>query len=119
MGPELDFPTRAEIRLVDVLHAFADPVRLELLHVLDEADGAVACGQIPLPVSKATASHHFKVLREAGVVWAREVGTRRYYSLRRDDLEARFPGLLESVLHAGAEAASFTGTPAPAPSRRA
>jgi len=107
MGPELEFPPRAEIHLVDVLHAFADPVRLELLRLLDEADGAVACGQIPLPVGKATASHHLKVLREAGVVWAREAGTRRYYSLRRDDLEDRFPGLLESVLHADA------GTSAP------
>jgi DNA-binding transcriptional ArsR family regulator len=107
MGPELEFPPRAEIHLVDVLHAFADPVRLELLRLLDEADGAVACGQIPLPVGKATASHHLKVLREAGVVWAREAGTRRYYSLRRADLEDRFPGLLESVLHADA------GTSAP------
>ena len=100
MGPELAFPHRDELRLVDVLQALADPVRLQLVRLLDESDGQVPCGQIPLPVSKATASHHFKVLREAGVVWAREEGTRRYYSLRRDDLEARFPGLLDSVLHA-------------------
>jgi DNA-binding transcriptional ArsR family regulator len=100
MGPELAFPDRDELRLVDVLQAFADPVRLQLVRLLHESDGAVACGQIPLPVSKATASHHLKVLREAGVVWAREEGTRRYYSLRRADLEARFPGLLDSVLHA-------------------
>jgi len=101
MGPELSFPDREDLRLVDVLQALADPVRLQLVHLLDETDGAVACGQIPLPVAKATASHHLKVLREAGVVWAREEGTRRYYSLRRDDLESRFPGLLDSVLRAG------------------
>jgi DNA-binding transcriptional ArsR family regulator len=53
-----------------------------------------------LPVSKSTGSHHLKVLREAGVVQGKADGTRRYYSLRRDDLEARFPGLLDSVLHA-------------------
>jgi DNA-binding transcriptional ArsR family regulator len=118
MGPELEFPPRDEIQLVDVLHAFADPVRLELMHLLDEADGAVACGQIPLPVGKATASHHLKVLREAGIVWAREVGTRRYYSLRRDDLEARFPGLLGSVLHSMPLAGAGTGADPPVSRRR-
>ena len=51
-----------------------------------------------LPVSKSTASHHYKVLREAGLIEARVEGTRRYYTLRTDDLEARFPGLLDSVL---------------------
>ena len=45
-------------------------------------------------------SHHLKVLREAGVVTAEVDGTRKYHTLRRDDLEARFPGLLDSVLHA-------------------
>ena len=50
------------------------------------------CNEIPLPVSKSTGSHHLKVLREAGVVRAQVDGTRRYYTLRRDDLEARFPG---------------------------
>ena len=110
MGPELTFPERDELRLVDVLQALADPVRLQLVRLLDETDGAVACGQIPLPVSKPTASHHLKVLREAGVVWAREEGTRRYYSLRREDLEARFPGLLDSVLRADeAEVTAPTG----------
>jgi DNA-binding transcriptional ArsR family regulator len=111
MGPpELSFPDRDAIRLVDVLHAFADPVRLQLLRILVESDGAVPCGQIQLPVGKATASHHLKVLREAGVVWAREEGTRRYYSIRRDDLEARFPGLLDSVLHAEDAAAPTPAT---------
>jgi DNA-binding transcriptional ArsR family regulator len=49
-------------------------------------------------VAKSTGSHHLKVLREAGVVRAQVDGTRRYYTLRRDDLEQRFPGLLASVL---------------------
>jgi DNA-binding transcriptional ArsR family regulator len=94
---ELEYPDRDELELVDVLHAFADPVRLQLVRILDEANGAISCGEIPLQVGKSTASHHFKVLREAGVVRAHVDGTRRYYTLRRDDLEARFPGLLASV----------------------
>lgn len=98
MSADLEYPDRGELRLVDVLGALADPVRLQLVRTLDEADGAVPCGQLPLSVSKSTASHHFKVLREAGVVRAEVDGTRRYYTLRRDDLEARFPGLLDTIL---------------------
>ena len=54
-----------------------------------------------LPVAKSTGSHHLKVLREAGIVTAEVDGTRKYHTLRRDDLEARFPGLLDSVLRVG------------------
>jgi DNA-binding transcriptional ArsR family regulator len=100
MSGELEYPKRDEIELVDVLSALADPVRLELLHILNEANGAMACGEIPLPVGKSTASHHFKVLREAGLVRAHHEGTRRFYTLRRDDLDARFPGLLDALLSA-------------------
>jgi DNA-binding transcriptional ArsR family regulator len=96
-GPE--YPERDALRLVDVLQALGDPVRLQIVRILDNADGAIACHEIPIPVSKSTGSHHLKVLREAGVVKAQVDGTRRYYTLRTDDLEARFPGLLDSVLH--------------------
>ena len=96
---ELEYPERDEIEIVDVLQALADPVRLQIVRILDEADGAISCAEIPLPVSKSTGSHHLKVLREAGVVRAQVDGTRRYYTVRRDDLDARFPGLLDSVLH--------------------
>ena len=95
---ELEYPDRAGLQLVDVLQALGDPVRLRLVRILDEADGALCCSEIPMTVSKSTGSHHLKVLREAGVVRAQVDGTRRYYTLRRDDLEARFPGLLDSVL---------------------
>ena len=99
---ELEHPAREDLDLVEVLQALGDPVRLQIVRVLADIDGPIACHEIPIPVSKSTGSHHLKVLREAGVVRAREEGTRRYYSLRREDLEARFPGLLDSVLRAGA-----------------
>ncbi|MET0275587.1 MAG: metalloregulator ArsR/SmtB family transcription factor [Acidimicrobiia bacterium] len=95
---ELEYPERDAIQVIDVLQALGDPVRLRLVRILDDADGALCCAEIPLTVSKSTGSHHLKVLREAGVVRAQVDGTRRYYTLRRDDLEARFPGLLDSVL---------------------
>ena len=94
----LEGPAREELELVDVLQALGDPVRLQIVRILDEGEGAIACNEMGLPVSKSTGSHHLKVLREAGVVKGQIDGTRRYYTLRRDDLEARFPGLLDSVL---------------------
>ena len=98
---ELHHPDLAEIDLPSLLHALSDPMRLEIVRSLACCvDNGLACNAITLPVSKATASHHFKVLRLAGVIEQHDVGTRRISALRREDLEARFPGLLESVLRA-------------------
>jgi DNA-binding transcriptional ArsR family regulator len=98
-------PGREDLQLADVLHALSDPVRLQLVEILGETEGALACIDIPLPVGKSTASHHLRVLREAGVARCRVEGTRRFYSLRREDLEARFPGVLDSVLRAASSQA--------------
>lgn len=97
-------PARGEIRLPDVLDALADPIRLQVVVEL-AALGERACGQVELPVSDSTRSHHLRVLREAGLTATRAVGTQRLVSLRRDDLEARFPGLLDAVVAAAAGAA--------------
>jgi DNA-binding transcriptional ArsR family regulator len=70
----------------------------EILRFLAQCEGPIACHAIPIPVSKSTGSHHLEVLRDAGVVTAKVDGTRTYHTLRRDDLEARFPGLLDRVL---------------------
>ena len=74
-------------------------LRVRLVHQLDEAgsDG-LTCGQLDLPVGKSTCSHHLKVLLHAGVTTEREEGTRKYVRLRRDELDARFPGVVGSVL---------------------
>jgi DNA-binding transcriptional ArsR family regulator len=92
-------PDLADVDLPSLLHALSDPVRLEIVRTLADLNEC-ACGAIELPVSKATASHHFKVLRQAGVIAQHDIGTRRLSSLRREELEQRFPGLLESVLRA-------------------
>jgi DNA-binding transcriptional ArsR family regulator len=93
-------PKPAEIELSAVLHALSDPVRLQIVTELADADAERTCGSFQLPVAKSTCTHHFKVLREAGVIRQRQEGTTRLTSLRRDDLEARFPGLLATVLRA-------------------
>ena len=62
-----------------------------------DADGERQCGSFDLGLTKATRSHHFKVLREAGLTFTRLEGTARYVTLRRAELDARFPGLLDAV----------------------
>lgn len=94
-----DQPTADAIQLTSVMHALSDDARLAVVREL-ACGGERPCGSFDLGVSKATASHHFRVLREAGITETRVDGKRRLLSLRRDDLETRFPGLLGAVLHA-------------------
>ncbi len=65
-----------------------------------------SCGTFELGLSKATLSHHFRVLREAGILRTRPDGRKRLLSLRESDLNARFPGLLQAVLADGRSAMS-------------
>ncbi|GAB3158032.1 helix-turn-helix transcriptional regulator [Micromonospora sonneratiae] len=99
VGRALPHPDRDEIRLAAVLHALSDPTRLHIAHTLARL-GEAACSVIDLAVSKSTTTHHYRVLREAGVISQVYRGTSKLNALRRDDLEARFPGLLDSVLAA-------------------
>ncbi|MBB4893288.1 DNA-binding transcriptional ArsR family regulator [Streptomyces olivoverticillatus] len=96
----LDHPAREQIRLESVLHALSDPMRLLVVRALAEEGDEQACSVFELPVSKSTTTHHFRVLRESGVISQIYRGTAKMNSLRRDDLEALFPGLLGSVLTA-------------------
>jgi DNA-binding transcriptional ArsR family regulator len=82
-----------------VLHALSDPARLEIVRRLAAGDEP-SCGIFELGLSKATLSHHFRVLRESGVVRTRLDGRKRLLSLRSEDLNAQFPGLLDAVLAA-------------------
>lgn len=90
-------PPRSEIKLPVVLYALGDPLRLEIVRQLDRG-GEKACGTFLLDMPKSSLSHHFRVLREAGIVATRPDGTALINWLRTDDLEALFPGLLPSVL---------------------
>lgn len=94
-------PAVEELELGAVLHALSDPVRLRIVAKLAHSDDTDhTCGSFALPVTKSTCTHHFKVLREAGVIQQRPQGTTRLNRLRRADLDARFPGLLDCVLTA-------------------
>jgi len=94
----LAHPGRSEIELGTVLHALSDPVRLKIVAALAGDEQERTCGSFDVPVSKSTCTHHFRVLREAGVIHQRQEGTVRLNTLRHEDLEARFPGLLKTIL---------------------
>jgi DNA-binding transcriptional ArsR family regulator len=84
-----------------VLAALADPVRLEMVRRLVNAHGdSVQCSALYEDVTKSTASHHFKILREAGITQRLIVGGQTHQKLRADELEAELPGLLSSVVNA-------------------
>lgn len=99
-GRALAHPSRDLIRLEAVLHALSDPVRLSVVRELAATDDELPCSHFDLPVTKSTCTHHFRVLRESGVIRQTYRGTAKMNGLRRTDLDALFPGLLDSVLTA-------------------
>lgn len=97
---QLPHPPLAEVELPAVLFALSDPVRLDLVRQLAE-QGPLTVAQCQATggdVPKSTFSHHLKTLREAGLVRNDPAGRRRTVTLRRDELDERFPGLIEAVL---------------------
>ncbi|SDE36340.1 transcriptional regulator, ArsR family [Massilia sp. PDC64] len=92
-------PDRDQIRLENVLAALGNPVRLTVVRVLADG-GEHTCGSVLQGIAKSTLTHHWRVLRDSGVIWQRPYGRENLLSLRREDLDARFPGLLDSLLSA-------------------
>lgn len=94
------FPNQEDLTLTGVLYALSDPTRLRVVALLAET-GDQCCSQgVLAQVPKSTLAHHFRVLRDNGIVTTRTEGTYSINSLRRDDLDSRFPGLLDAVLNA-------------------
>lgn len=88
------------VPLHTVLSALADPVRLEMVRRLHRERRALVCAELYDGVTKATASHHFKVLREAGLTRRDDLGATARQLLLIDEVNAAYPGLLEAVLRA-------------------
>lgn len=90
-------PRLDDVDLPALLFALSDPTRLGIVAALadgeEHSSGALA-GDIP----KSTMSHHLKILREAGITLTRPDGMRCRISLRRAELERRFPGVLGAIL---------------------
>lgn len=90
-------PSRDQIELLEVLAALGHPVRARIVRAL-AADEELSCGEVVPEVPKSTLTAHWRVLREAGVICQRPEGRKLFTRLRRDDLDARFPGLIDLLL---------------------
>ena len=94
-----------ELDVMRVLHALADPVRLQLVRQLWLSEDPIVCGHFETTVAKSTLSHHLKILRDAGIMTTTTVDrARKLNTLRVDELDAAFPGLLNAILPAGSAA---------------
>jgi DNA-binding transcriptional ArsR family regulator len=89
-----------DITLQGVLEALADPVRRSIVRQLADSGRDTACGTFDINVTRSTGTHHFKVLRQAGIIWQHYEGTVKLNTLRRDDLERALPGLLDAIIYA-------------------
>lgn len=106
--PDPRHPATEDLSLTRVLSALSDPIRLGIVLLLSDGQER-QWGELDAPISKSTLSHHMKSLRSAGITRTRDEGTRCYVHLRIDDLEARFPGVLSSLLNVAPREAAVIG----------
>lgn len=95
-------PQPQDIKLENVLFALGNPLRLAIVQTLAQ-QGEQSCGVLRGDTAKSTMTHHWRVLRESGVIWQRPLGRENLISLRQACLETRFPGLLPTLLKALAQ----------------
>jgi DNA-binding transcriptional ArsR family regulator len=93
------YPERDDITIYGILAALSDPTRLEIVRAIAVRDECCPFDFLDI-TSKQNLTHHFKVLREAGLVMARYEGRQKFVSLRRDIIDEKFPGLLNGLLSA-------------------
>lgn len=93
-------PAVEDITLAGVLGALADPMRLRIVSSLLKKNACMSCSEAaPCPeMAKSTLSHHFRILREAGIIRTSKIGVENRNILRIDDINTRFPGLLKQIL---------------------
>ena len=93
-------PATEDITLAGLLGALADPMRLRIVSNMLQKNDCMSCSEAaPCPtMAKSTLSHHFRILREAGIVRTSKIGVENRNILRIDDINARFPGLLKQIL---------------------
>ena len=103
-------PDLRDISLATIMQALADPCRIAIVRELLRGGRPLACNEVRLDISKATRSHHFEVLRAAGLIHTETEGTRCMTSLRRQELNTHFPGLLKLVLATGKDQSEVTAT---------
>ncbi len=98
MAELLEHPAVESLDVTSVLFALSDPARLAIVRQVSAPSSVVTCQDVGTRMPKSTRSHHLKVLRECGIVHMTWRGREKLLTLRRDELESRWPGLLAAVL---------------------
>jgi DNA-binding transcriptional ArsR family regulator len=97
--PPIAHPALDTIALTTLLHALSDPTRFGIVETLFSEGSDRACGTFPVEVAPSTLSHHFRVLRESGLIRQEDRGNQRWTSLRAIEIEQRFPGVLDALMN--------------------
>jgi DNA-binding transcriptional ArsR family regulator len=105
---QIKHPSLDQVELTDIMYALSDPTRLEIVGRLACAGRKMTCGEFDLNRPKSSMSHHFKILRAAGLVETLIEGTEHLNALRVKEIEQKFPGVLQSVLKVLSPAADTT-----------
>lgn len=95
---QMKHPTMDQVELIDIMYALSDPARMEIVACLAKKGKAMTCGELVMNRPKSSMSHHFKILRGAGLVTTLIEGTEHFNSLRLAELEKKFPGVMKSIL---------------------
>jgi len=95
---QIKHPAIEQVELTDIMYALSDPTRLEIVARLAKARRKMTCGEFDLNRPKSSMSHHFKILRSAGLVETLIEGTEHMNTLRVAEIEQKFPGVLQSIL---------------------
>lgn len=99
---QIKHPTMNQVSITDIMYALSDPGRIEMVRRL-YAGSDLTCGELDLDRPKSSMSHHFKILRESGLIETKVQGKQHLNTLRKAEIEQKFPGLLESVIRAAAQ----------------
>jgi DNA-binding transcriptional ArsR family regulator len=95
---QIKHPNLKQIELTDIMYALSDPARVEIVRRLYEEQQPMTCNALNLDRPKSSMSHHFKILREAGLLETRVEGKEHFNTLRVDEVDKRFPGLFTALL---------------------
>lgn len=91
--PQID-----DIEITDLMHGLSDPARIEIVRMIANAGRAMTCGELNADRPKSSMSHHFKILRDSGIILTLIEGKEHMNSLRTSELEKKFPGVMKSIL---------------------
>lgn len=95
---EKKHPKMEEIEITDIMYGLSDPARVEIVRLIAQAGKPLTCGELNCDRPKSSMSHHFKILRDTGIIETSIEGKEHLNSLRSTEIEKKFPGILKSIL---------------------